>query len=429
MGWGVQCGVTMFHDRVHAGEILGRAMRGRSLVDPVVLGLPRGGVVVAAGVAKALQATLDLIVVRKLGAPGNPELGVGAVAEGGVTILNDALILRLGVTAAELDEVAAREHAELGRRREAYRGGGEPGSLEGRDAIVVDDGLATGYTARAAIEAARRRGAARVILAVPVAANETAREISSLVDELVCLESPRMMLGVGASYRDFRQTSDAEVQSLMAGARAASTEEVTIATGDALLPGTLTVPAGARGVVLFAHGSGSSRHSPRNRTVAGHLETSGLATLLFDLLTPDEGDDRARVFDIPLLGRRLAAAHDGLAGLVAVSGLPVGYFGSSTGAAAALVAASGRDDVAAVVSRGGRPDLAADAFDGVMAPVLLVVGGEDRVVLGLNETAQRGLPGVAEVRIVPGAGHLFEEPGSLDSVCEMAAGWFLRWMA
>jgi len=404
-------------------------MRGRSLADPVVLGLPRGGVVVAAGVAEALQAPLDLIVVRKLGAPGNPELGVGAVAEGGVTILNDALILRLGVTAAELEEIAAREHAELGRRREAYRGGGEPGSLEGRDAVVVDDGLATGYTARAAIEAARRRGAARVILAVPVAANETAREISSLVDELVCLESPRMMLGVGASYRDFRQTSDAEVQSLMAGTEATSTEEVTITTGDAVLPGTLTVPAGERGVVLFAHGSGSSRHSPRNRAVAGHLEASGLATLLFDLLTPAEGDDRARVFDIPLLGRRLAAAHDGLAGLAAVSGLPVGYFGSSTGAAAALVAASGRDDVAAVVSRGGRPDLAAEAFAGVTAPVLLVVGGDDRVVLDLNETAQRGLPGIAEVRVIPGAGHLFEEPGTLDRVCEMAAEWFLRWMA
>jgi predicted phosphoribosyltransferase len=304
----------MFRDRVHAGEVLGREMGRRTLVDPVVLGLPRGGVVVAAGVATALQAPLDVVVVRKLGAPGNPELGIGAVAEGGVTVLNDGLIRRLGVTAAELDEVAAREHAELGRRRVAYRGVGEPESLDGRDAVVVDDGLATGYTARAAIEAARRRGAARVILAVPVASNDTAREISSMVDELVCIESPRMMLGVGGSYRDFRQTSDAEV---------------TIATGDAVLPGTLTVPAGARGVVLFAHGSGSSRHSPRNRAVAGYLETSGLATLLFDLLTPDEGADRAMVFDIPLLGRRLAAVHDGLPGLAAAAGLPVGYFGGS----------------------------------------------------------------------------------------------------
>lgn len=404
-------------------------MQGRSLVDPVVLGLPRGGVVVGAGVALALQAPLDVVVVRKLGAPGNPELGIGAVAEGGVTVLNDGLIRRLGVTAAELDEVAAREHAELGRRRVAYREVGEPESLDGRDAVVVDDGLATGYTARAAIEAARRRGAARVILAVPVAANETAREISSMVDELICIESPRMMLGVGASYRDFQQTSDAEVQRLLAGPGGTSMEEVTIATGDAMLPGTLTVPAGARGVVLFAHGSGSSRHSPRNRAVAGYLETSGLATLLFDLLTADEGTDRAMVFDIPLLGRRLAAVHDGLPGLAAATGLPVGYFGSSTGAAAALVAASGRDDVAAVVSRGGRPDLAADSFDGVRAPVLLVVGGDDRVVLDLNEMAQQALPGIAEMRVVPGAGHLFEEPGTLDRVCKMAADWFLRWMA
>ena len=418
----------MFRDRVHAGEVLGEAMRGRSLVDPVVLGLPRGGVVVGSAVALALQVPLDVVVVRKLGAPGNPELGIGAVAEGGVTVLNEGLIRRLGVTAAELDEVAAREHAELDRRRVAYRGVGETGSLEGRDAIVVDDGLATGFTARAAIEAVRRRGAARVILAVPVAANDTAREISSLVDELVCIESPSMMLGVGASYRDFRQTSDAEVQRLLAEPEATSSEEVTVATGDAMLAGTLTVPADARGVVLFAHGSGSSRYSPRNRTVAGYLEVSGLATLLFDLLTPSEGSDRAKVFDVPLLGRRLAAVHDGLPGLAAVVGLPVGYFGSSTGAAAALVAAAGRDDVAAVVSRGGRPDLAVDAFDDVRAPVLLVVGGDDRVVLDLNERAQQALPGIAEMRVVSGAGHLFEEPGTLDRVCGLAADWFLRWM-
>ena len=141
---GVHGGATMFRDRVHAGEVLGREMRGRSLVDPVVLGLPRGGVVVGAAVASALQAPLDVVVVRKLGAPGNPELGMGAVAEGGVTVLNEGLIRRLGVTAAELEEVAAREHAELARRRVAYRSAGEPDSLDGRDAIVVDDGLATG---------------------------------------------------------------------------------------------------------------------------------------------------------------------------------------------------------------------------------------------------------------------------------------------
>ncbi|MBU1492494.1 MAG: phosphoribosyltransferase [Actinobacteria bacterium] len=205
----------VFRDRIHAGEVLGEAVGRVPLVDPIVLGLPRGGVVVAAGVAAAIGAPLDVVVVRKLGAPGNPELGIGAVAEGGVTILNEELIGRLGVTREELDEVTAREHAELERRRSAYRAGGEPERLDGRDAVVVDDGLATGYTARAAIAGARRRGAARVVLAVPVAAAETAREISPIVDELVCVERLTTMLGVGGSYRDFRQTSDEEVRRVL----------------------------------------------------------------------------------------------------------------------------------------------------------------------------------------------------------------------
>lgn len=201
----------MFRDRIHAGEVLGALLRDRCPVAPIVLGLPRGGVIVAAGVAAAIEAPLDVVVVRKLGAPGNPELGIGAVAEGGVTVLNDGLIVRLGVGDRQLAEVARREHIELERRTVAYRAGRSPLPLEGKDAVVVDDGLATGYTARAAIEAARRRGAATVILAVPVAAAETAKEMAALVDDLVCAEIPAVMLGVGASYRDFRQTTDEEV--------------------------------------------------------------------------------------------------------------------------------------------------------------------------------------------------------------------------
>lgn len=205
----------MFENRMHAGEALGAAMRGRDLVDPVVLGLPRGGVIVAGGVAGSLSAPLDLVVVRKLGAPGNPELGIGAVAEGGVTVLNEDLIGRLGVDREQLKRVSDREHAELQRRRLVYRRAAEPPSLEGRDAVLVDDGLATGYTARAAIASVRDRGAARVVLAVPVAAPDTAAEMASLVDDLVCLESPALMLGVGASYRNFRQTTDEEVLAVL----------------------------------------------------------------------------------------------------------------------------------------------------------------------------------------------------------------------
>jgi dienelactone hydrolase len=203
---------------------------------------------------------------------------------------------------------------------------------------------------------------------------------------------------------------------------------VTLPAGGVGLTGDLTVPADARAVVLFAHGSGSSRHSPRNREVAAGLRTAGLGTLLIDLLTEDEERQDAVTaelrFDIPLLGRRLVAALDWLARDPDTSGLPVVLFGASTGAGAALVAAAQRPDrVRAVVSRGGRPDLAGDALDAVRVPVLLIVGGRDTHVLRLNEEAARRLPAPHTLHVVPGATHLFEEPGALDQVTEAARQW------
>ncbi len=422
----------MFRDRRHAGVLLGEQVRLLALSDPVVLGLPRGGVVVAAEVARALGAPLDVLVVRKLGAPGNPELGIGAIAEGGVTVLNDGLIARLRVSPAEIEAVAEREHRELVRRTAAYRRGRSPLPLQGRSAVVVDDGLATGYTARAAVAAARARGAAVLVLAVPVAAPETAAEFSGLVDRVVCVEAPDLLFAVGAAYADFSQTGDEEVERLLAAAApvgVAEEHEVVVDGGGIGLAGTLTVPAGAAGVVLFAHGSGSSRHSPRNRAVAEALQREGLATLLFDLLTPAEEGDRAAVFDIPLLGARLASATAWLRQTRAeVGGLPVGYFGASTGAAAALWAAAEDGEIAAVVSRGGRPDLAAPRLGRVRAPTLLVVGGDDRVVLSLNRQAQAAMTAECRLEVVPGATHLFEEPGALERVSQLARNWFLRWL-
>ncbi|MGI5479015.1 dienelactone hydrolase family protein [Streptomyces lavendofoliae] len=206
---------------------------------------------------------------------------------------------------------------------------------------------------------------------------------------------------------------------------------VSVPAGAVTLVGDLDLPGGARGVVAFAHGSGSSRHSPRNRAVAGVLREAGLGTLLMDLLTAEE--ERADLvtaelrFDIPLLGRRVTAAVDWLGGRSDTGGLPVGLFGASTGAAAALVAAAERSErVRAVVSRGGRPDLAGPALAGVRAPVLLVVGGHDREVLRLNEAAARQLAAPCTVRVIPGATHLFEEPGTLEQAAEAARDWFLR---
>jgi dienelactone hydrolase len=210
--------------------------------------------------------------------------------------------------------------------------------------------------------------------------------------------------------------------------------ELRLGAGRVELDGDLAVPADASGLVLFAHGSGSSRHSPRNRQVAAALRRVGLATLLLDLLTPAEEElDRTTAelrFDVGMLAERLVAAVDWLVADAATGALPIGAFGASTGAGAALVAAVERPEaVAAVVSRGGRPDLAGPALALVRAPTLLLVGGLDREVLSLNRAALARLPPSSRLEVVPGATHLFEEPGTLDQVARLAAAWFTHHLA
>jgi dienelactone hydrolase len=208
---------------------------------------------------------------------------------------------------------------------------------------------------------------------------------------------------------------------------------VLIALPEALLHGDLTLPKLARGLVIFAHGSGSSRHSPRNRFVAEQINAAGLGTLLMDLLTQNEErvDDVTRElrFDIGLLARRVAQVVQWAKHQDELADARIGLFGSSTGAAAALVAAAESSDVAAVVSRGGRPDLAGDALPDVACPTLLIVGGDDDVVIELNEEAKARMVCPTELVIIPGATHLFEEAGTLEQVAELASAWFVRYLA
>ena len=209
--------------------------------------------------------------------------------------------------------------------------------------------------------------------------------------------------------------------------------EVRVRVGPVTLEGNLDIPESARGVVLFAHGSGSGRHSPRNRYVAEELQQAGLGTLLIDLLTSEEEEIDLRTrhlrFDIGMLAERLVGGTDWLAQNPDTQSLRVGYFGASTGAGAALVAAAERPNVVgAVVSRGGRPDLAREDLPRVVAPTLLIVGGEDHPVIGMNREAMAQLCVEKELKIVPGATHLFEEPGALEDVARLAAGWFSRYL-
>ncbi|MEW6544756.1 MAG: alpha/beta hydrolase [Nitrospirota bacterium] len=207
-------------------------------------------------------------------------------------------------------------------------------------------------------------------------------------------------------------------------------QQIIVPAGRARLSGILAVPEKAGGVVLFAHGSGSGRMSPRNRFVAERLQSGGLATLLIDLLTEEEAEDRRKVFDIDLLTDRLLAAAEWLAANPSTEGFRLGYFGASTGAGAALQAAArSPSSVAAVVSRGGRPDLAAPYLPKVTAPTLLIVGGWDEAVIELNREAYELLTCTKDLAIVPGATHLFEEPGKLEQVADLALRWFVRYLA
>jgi predicted phosphoribosyltransferase/dienelactone hydrolase len=415
-----------FADRDEAARALAGALAAHGSARPVVLGIPRGAVPMGRIIADALGGELDVVLVRKLGAPANPEIAIGAVDEQGSVLLNDnAAWLRIGEAYVERE---ARVQLARIRERRARFGGGGMAALDGRTAIVVDDGLATGSTMEAALRSVRARHPARLVCAVPVAAPESLRRIERLADEVVCLATPSPFKAVGLYYRDFASVSDEEVErALQSSCPLDGTRHhaVRIRADTVELEGDLDLPHAPLGLVLFAHGSGSSRLSPRNRFVAEALNRRGLATLLFDLLTPREDAVAANRFDLALLVRRLRAAVAWARSDARCRGLPLGLFGASTGAAAALcVAVLEHEAVSAVVSRGGRPDLAGEQMlQLVRTPVLLIVGGADREVLALNRAAAASLGAWARVEVVPGAGHLFEEPGALERVAESAAGF------
>jgi len=434
VGDGTDVAPQAFHDRVEAGRRLARHLQGSPLGtssahrDLVVLGLPRGGVPVAAEVARALQAPLDVIVVRKLGVPAQPEYAMGAIGEDGVTVVSNDVIELVRVSARDLERVEREQRELLDSRLMALRAVRPREPLTGRTALLVDDGIATGSTMRAAVRVARAHGAARVIVAAPVAPPDVVSMLLREADDVVVLEQPEPFWAVGNWYEHFDPVSDDDVVALLTHAMLPMSRDVTLAVDGGHLHGDLVVPPAARGVVVFAHGSGSSRHSPRNRWVAERLQTAGMATLLIDLLTEDEAGLRSNVFDIDVLTARLRTAVARLGELPETHHLPVGLFGASTGAAAALCAAADTEHhVVAVVSRGGRPDLAGPALGRVTVPTLLIVGGDDGVVIGLNEEAAAQLPCVHRLAIVPGASHLFEEPGTLEQVADLAVTWFTKY--
>ena len=413
-----------FDNRVHAGKLLAEKLLKYQKLDPVILALPRGGVPIANEIALKLHAPLDVILVKKIGAPGHEEFAIGAIAEDEKPILNQKVIKEFQFNQDQIESIIVNRISEIRKRAKIYRQELSPIPLEGRTVIVVDDGLATGATMLAAIEWLKVQKIKQLIVAVPVSSKEAAIEITKQTSEFMSLLTPEDFWAVGMWYKDFPQVSDEEVIRILqkkVTSIEAIPQNVWIEDGTAILQGVLTVPVKSRGLILFAHGGGSSHLSPRNQFVAKALNEAGFGTLLFDLLTVNESLNRKNVFDIELMTKRLLVATE-WAKRNSPS-LPIGYFGASTGAAAALGAAYDKLDIFAIVSRGGRPDLALEFLNKVYAPTLLIVGAADGQVISLNEMAKNKLKN-SQMVLIPKAGHLFEEPGTLEQVVEYAVSWF-----
>lgn len=449
-----------FLDREDAGRQLARLLDAYRKEDPLVLGLPRGGVSVAWEVATTLSAPLDVWVVRKIGAPGFPELAVGAVAEGGVVFLNEQEIDRVGASYLDIQNIAHQTAAEIAGRVRLFRGDRPPPIIAGRTVILVDEGIATGSTARAAIHALHLAGAARIVLAVPVAASQALREIAPLVNDIVCVYATATLYAVGSWYDEFPPVPDDDVLGLLESARVTGCvhaahhaavpglehDEVIIPMGDVELDGTLSGPAAPKGLVLIPHGCGQPRCTTRNCHVAAVLHRYGLATLSFDLLTREEdaldrvpspgletafgeADEPLRS-DFDLLAHRLVQVTDWVLSRSDLGRLPLACLGAGTGAAAALVAAARRPEcIGAIVSCGGRPELAWDCLPDVHAATLLLVGAEDRQVIDINLRAGQRLGAPNLVELVPRATGRFEAPGTLDAAARLAGEWISEHLA
>jgi putative phosphoribosyl transferase len=458
-----------FRDRAAAGRVLAQPLAAYARQPGViVLGLARGGVPVAREVADVLRVPVGVVVARKVGVPGIEEVALGAVAEGSHRVIADTVAWYLGVPSRIVDRLAARERAELERSVARYKLGLASFDLSGRTVIVVDDGLATGATMRAAIRSVRDRRPARVIAAVPVASRPAAAEVQQEVDELVVVVMPPRFNTVSASYENYSPVSDEDVLTLVGQPRrrispsvldisdrlgsaltradgpARDTERtVGIPAFDATVVGELGVPrlvrspkrwersAGVRGLVILSNTGGGGRNSYIERYFAGRLRLSGYATLRLDLLTREEQladeTDAFRRFDLQRTAARLACAcewaeSEGVAGahrtILAAAG---------AGAGTALVTASRRPGrIFAVVARGGRVDLATEVLAGVEASVLLIAGADDPVAIRRNSDAVERLHHGAVSIQVPRAGGTFEEPGALGAMAEHAVGWLDR---
>jgi len=412
--------VLSFLDREDGAQKLLSHLADLKDQNALILGIPRGAIPMAKIIAEELHGDLDLILVKKVGHPLQPEFALGAVTEDGEVVLGVGA-KEHGFSKEQLEQRAQRPAEMLREQRVKLTHNRKPIDPKGRLVIVVDDGIATGATMCAAVQSLKARGARRVVVAAPVVSQEAKALLELSGAEVRTVAIPKHFGAVSYYYQNFAQISDAEIGSFFK----LSATQIKVSTLN--LDGLLGLPKKSSGLVVFAHGSGSGRLSPRNQFVAEMLNKHHIATLLVDLLTEKEELDRHNIFDIRLLAYRLVEITDWLIGQPQLRSLKVGYFGASTGAGAALSAAAHRQTrISAIVSRGGRPDLAGADLEIVKAPTLLIVGSRDIPILALNQKASKRMHCEHKIEVVDGATHLFEEPGTLERVSELAISWFQK---
>ena len=420
-----------FTDRSEAGRRLAERVRAYAVNDPIVLALPRGGVPVGAELARRLDVDFDVLVVRKIGLPGRPETGVGAISEDGHVFFDDQALARLRVPRQALRETVEAERVELDRRRRVYRGERPAPRIAGRDCVIVDDGVATGGTARAALRMVRQAGPSQVVLAAPVASPEAVESLREEADALVVLSVPENFHAVGEWYRDFGQLSDGHVTAILAERGRLRPEEntaraVRIRAGQVYLDGDLTMPSTLRGAIVMAFGEG--RTDPRWRAAASVFQRAGYATLLLDLWTDASAD--AEGDDARTMGERLNAAVTWLRRATDAATEPLGVFGAGAAAPAALVTAAERpQDLGAVVVYGGRIDLAESSLSQVRAPALILLESSDSFVRELNEWARGRMGAQTDLRVVAGAEQLLQGAQEWRHTAVEALDWFDQHLA
>jgi putative phosphoribosyl transferase len=386
-----------------------------------------------------LGAPLDVLVTAPLDLPDATDARVGAVCERAPAMF-DGGAAQVHLSAEQRGTIEDRARAEVERRVERYRGGRPLPDLTGRTVLVVDDGLASGTTARAAVAAVRAHGARRVVVAVPVTPVSVLAELLSVADDVVCVTAPATLGSIGRWYDEFPTVTDDDVVDVLSTAPVATDEQrvdrttvsrsVDVVVDDVEYPATLAIPERSSGVVVIGHLGDNSGRAVQTETIAARLHDDRLATLCVDLLAAGEAHDRQVAADVALLGDRLAGAVHWVTSLPEVRGLPVGCFGAGPVAPAALLAAVGaRETVDAVVSCSGRPDLAGDRLPDVRAPVLLIVGGRDHVAVTLHRRAGEQLGGQSQVVVMPGSCYRLRNAEVVDAVSREASQWFRHHLA